>query len=75
MGLPVELSVKLEQAVGVAPGEKPTYFQKLQISDMIIKAVENLVADVKLDPVNQLAVEREILANKENRQNAAKKNS
>lgn len=71
MGLPVELSVKLEQAVGVTPGQKPNYVQKILISDMIIKAVENLVADVELDPKNKIAVEQEIHANEENRKNAA----
>lgn len=71
MGLPVELSVKLEQAVGVRPGEKPTYVQKIQISEMIIKAVQDLVADVELDPRNKIAVEQEIHANEESRKNAA----
>ena len=72
MGLPVELCVKLEQAVGVKPGQRPSYFQKIQISDIIIKALEDVVSDVVLDPANSEAVAEEIQANERNRRDAAK---
>lgn len=71
-GLPVELCVKLEQAVGVAPGQKPTFFQKQQISDIIIKAVMKEVADVELNPANKALVEQEIRENKKIREDASK---
>lgn len=70
--LPIELAVKLEQAVGVKPGEKPTYVQRILMSDMIVKAVERMVGDVELDPVNKAAVEEEIRSNEERRAQAQK---
>ena len=74
-GLPIELSVKLEQAVGVKPGEKPNYMQKILISDLIIKAVESAVGGIELDPVNKAAVEEEIRSNEERRAQSQKDKS
>ena len=70
-GLPVELCVKLEQAVGVAPGQKPSFFQKQLISDIIIKAVMKEVADVELNPANKALVEQEISENRKFRDEAS----
>ena len=74
-GLPIELSVKLEQAVGVKPGKKPNYMQKILISDMIVKAVEAAVSEIELDPINRAAVEEEIRGNEERRAQAQKDKS
>ena len=74
-GLPIDLSIKLERAVGVKPGEKPNYMQKILISDMIIKALENAVADIELDSVDKAAVEKEIRSNEERRAQAQKDKS
>lgn len=71
-GLPIDLAVKLEQAVGVKPGKKPNYMQKILISNLIIKAVEKAVGEIELDPVNKAAVEAEIRSNEEQRAQAQK---
>ena len=66
-GMPVELCKKLEQKIGVPPGRKPTYMQKLKVSELIITTLEKLVADEKLVPENQKLVDEEIQRNVEAR--------
>ena len=60
ISLPVDLCVKIEQLVGVEPGQKPDYIQKLKISDYIISALEKATASIQLVPENQEAVKKEI---------------
>ena len=62
-GIPIELCKKLEQKIGVPPGRKPNYIEKIKVSDLIITNLEKLVADVKLAPENQKLVEEEIQQN------------
>lgn len=70
LGLPVDLCVKIEQLVGVMPGQKPDYIQKIKISDFIIRALEKATSGVVLTPENVAAVKEEVLGNK----NAARAN-
>lgn len=64
LGLPVDLCVKIEQLVGVMPGQKPDYIQKIKISDFIISALEKATSSVVLTPENVAAVKEEVLGNK-----------
>ena len=60
ISLPVDLCVKIEQLVGVAPGEKPDYIQKIKISDYIISTLEKATASIQLAPANKEAVKKEV---------------
>lgn len=64
IGLPIELCLKIEQAVGVKPGCHPDYIEKIRISDFIITTLKDAVKGTVLEPDNLRALANELDRNR-----------
>ncbi len=63
VGFPIELCFKMDRAVGVQPGKKPTYDQRCAVGRLIVAAVEKAVKRVKLTSLDYKLIAREIAEN------------
>lgn len=65
MGIPIDLCVKFERKIGLKPGEKPDYCQRIKISDLMISAMQEAVKDVVLSDDDKEQIKEEIKHNED----------
>lgn len=69
IGLPIELCVKIERAVGVKAGQTPTYTQRCHVSDAIISALESAFRNIQLTAEDYEQIAEEVKRNEDARNN------
>ena len=67
IGMPIELSLKYERKIGLKPGEKPNYVQRILISDAMLNAMAAGVRDIQLTSEDYEIIAREVRANEQAR--------
>jgi hypothetical protein len=68
MGLPITLCVKYERLCGVKPGKKPTFVEKIRISEAMISAMEVGVRNVVLTSTDYQLIAAEVHRNEKIRE-------
>lgn len=67
IGIPIEICVKYERMAGLAPGQKPTFVEKIHVSELMISALEAYARDVRLTAVDYELIAEEVRQNEEDR--------
>ena len=68
IGLPIELCVKYERLCGIPAGHKPTYMEKLHVSEAMISALDAAVRNVQLTSEDYELIVKEVKRNEDGRQ-------
>jgi len=75
IGLPIELCVKFERLCGIPAGRKPTYVEKIHVSEAMISALESAVRNVQLTSEDYQLIANEVKANENSRKGNPEKGS
>ena len=67
IGLPIELCVKFERLCGIPAGRKPTYVEKIHVSEAMISAMEAAVRNVQLTSADYELIAAEVKRNESRR--------
>lgn len=67
IGLPIELCVKFERLCGIPAGRRPTYVEKIHVSEAMISALESAVRNVQLTSEDYELIAREVKKNEQSR--------
>lgn len=67
LGMPIELCIKFERLIGLKPGEKPNYVERIKISDAMITAMEAAVRNVRLTEDDYRLIADEVGRNRADR--------
>ena len=67
IGLPIELCVKFERLCGIPPERKPTYVEKIHVSEAMISAMETAVRNVQLTSRDYELIAEEVKENEKKR--------
>ena len=67
IGLPIELCVKFERLCGIPAGRKPTYVEKIHVSEEMISAMEAYVRNVQLTSEDYELIAKEVKRNEQSR--------
>ena len=70
IGLPIELCVKFERLCGIPAGRKPTYVEKIHVSEAMISALEAGVRNVQLSSEDYELIANEVKQNEQRRKGA-----
>lgn len=73
IGLPIELCVKFERMCNIPAGQKPTFVQKILVSEAMISALEAAVRNVQLTSEDYELIAKEVKRNEQRRGKATKK--
>lgn len=68
LGIPISLCLKYERKIGLKPGDKPDYVQRIKISDLMISAMAAAVRDVTLTAEDHKLIAEEVRKNELARQ-------
>lgn len=71
IGLPIELCVKYERLCGIETGKKPSFVDRIHVSDAMISALEAAVRNIKLTADDYAIIEKEVRKNEQNRRGGA----
>lgn len=71
IGLPIELCLKYERLCGIPAGKRPTFVDKIHVSDAMISALEAAVRNVKLTADDYAIIEKEVRRNEQKRRGGA----
>ena len=74
IGLPIELCVKFERLCGIPAGRKPTYVEKIHVSEAMISALEAGVRNVQLTSEDYEQIAKEVKKNEQRRRGAPDEN-
>ena len=71
IGLPIELCMKYERLCGIPAGRKPTYVEKIHVSEAMISALEAGVRNVQLSSEDYELIAKEVKKNEQSRKSGA----